>query len=49
MKLEIVAIVLLLFCYRPNEPQYSVLLGDFLQNSMPKRQLRRKAPKQKAT
>ncbi|KAK8276011.1 hypothetical protein V6Z11_D10G172800 [Gossypium hirsutum] len=50
--------------YRPNEPQYSVLLGDFLQcvaqcdaliffvgmkNSMPKRQLRRKAPKQKAT
>ncbi|PPD98509.1 hypothetical protein GOBAR_DD04469 [Gossypium barbadense] len=50
--------------YRPNEPQYSVLLGDFLQcvaqcgaliffvgmkNSMPKRQLRRKSPKQKAT
>ncbi|TYG52881.1 hypothetical protein E1A91_D09G057500v1 [Gossypium mustelinum] len=50
--------------YRPNEPQYSVLLGDFLQcvaqggaliffvgmkNSMPKRQLRMKAPKQKAT
>ncbi|XP_022722452.1 uncharacterized protein LOC111279707 [Durio zibethinus] len=34
--------------YGPKEPRYSVLLSDFLQNSIPKRQLKMKVPKPKA-
>ncbi|XVF62912.1 hypothetical protein PTKIN_Ptkin09bG0046600 [Pterospermum kingtungense] len=34
--------------YGPKEPQYNVLLSDFLQNSIPKRQLKKRAPKPKA-